>query len=76
MNFEQKMDQVVETIFQTMNELDLLDDEDFSVSLAAFRIVASMAMSEGWELDDLKQHLDEEWQLSQELAEDYRKTLN
>lgn len=76
MNFEQKMDRVVETIFQTMNELDLLDDEDFSVSLAAFRIVASMAMSEGWELDDLKQHLDEEWQLSQELAEDYRKTLN
>lgn len=76
MNFEQKMDRVVETIFQTMNELDLLDDEDFSVSLAAFRIVASMAMSEGWELDDLKQHLEEEWQLSQELAEDYRKTLN
>ena len=76
MNFEQKMDRVVETIFQTMNELDLLDDEDFSVSLAAFRIVASMTMSEGWELDDLKQHLDEEWQLSQELAEDYRKTLN
>ena len=76
MNFEQKMDRVVETLFQTMNELDLLDDEDFSVSLAAFRIVASMAMSEGWELDDLKQHLDEEWQLSQELAEDYRKTLN
>ena len=76
MNFEQKRDRVVETIFQTMNELDLLDDEDFSVSLAAFRIVASMAMSEGWELDDLKQHLEEEWQLSQELAEDYRKTLN
>ena len=76
MKFEQKMDRVVETMLQTMNELDLLDDENFSVSLAAFRIVASLAMTEGWALDDLKEHLDEEWQLSQEIAEDYRKTLN
>ena len=75
-SFDAKMDATINALLETIHALEDLNDDDFSVSLAAFRFVAGIAMAEGWDHQDLVEHLEEEWKLTQEMAADYRKSLN
>jgi hypothetical protein len=74
--FEQKMDAVVESMLGTLNELEWLDDEDFSVSLAAFRLLVSILITEGWEVAEMEDHIQDEWDITQDIQDHYRKSLN
>lgn len=76
MNFEQKMDTVVESMLGNLNGLEYLNDEDFNVSLAAFRLLVSILITEGWDVDELEDHINDEWNITQDIQDHYRKSLN
>ena len=76
MNFDQKMDHMLGVAQDLKHQLEHLNDEEFSFELSLFRFMACALMAQGWELEELTDHLNQEWEWCQEFEADYRMSLN
>lgn len=75
-SLDKKMFITVDALGQLMEKLCDLNDEDFSTTLTAFRFTAAVALQDGWSIEQLQEHLDDEWSICQQEDIDYRNSLN
>ena len=76
MNFDQKMDIMLNVATELKDKYEHLNDDTFSFELSLFRLMSCALMAQGWQLDDLSDHLAEEWEWCKEFEAEYRMSLN